>query len=444
MRWLRHLYAQVIVGVCSGILVGAMWPEFGIALKPLGDTFIRLIKMVIAPVVFCTVAAGIAHTADLRKVGRVGGKALIYFEVVSTIALLLGLFVGYVVQPGAGLGIDPAMLDPSATSEYVKRASESTGFLVFLLSIIPDNFVGAFANGDLLQVLFVAMLAGFAAVRLGPAGVRVAHALDQTVKVFFSAIHIMVRAAPIGAFGAMAFTVGRYGLDSLLQLFTLVVSLYATCLFFVVVVLGLIAWWVGFSLWKLLKYLREEILIVFGACSSEAALPQMMEKLERLGAAKSVVGLVVPTGYSFNLDGGNIYLTLSMLFLAQATGTDLSAWQVATIIGIALISSKGTAGVTGAGFITLAATMAVVPDIPYASLALLVGIDRFMAECRGVTNFIGNSVAGLAVARWDNQLDMERLHRELDRGPEYVEEARKREDMLPPEDPPIELDVQRV
>lgn len=423
MRWLKQLYVQVLIGITAGILVGFIWPDFGASLKILGDAFVRLIKVVIAPVVFCTVAAGIAHMSDLKKVGSVGGKALIYFEVVSTIALLLGLAVGYIVQPGSGLNIDPATLDPKIAAGYASQAAQDKGFVDHLLHIIPETFGGAFADGDLLQVLFLAVLTGFAAARLGPFGSTVAHGLDQAVKVFFSIINIVVRFAPIGAFGAMAFTVGRYGLDSLVQLATLVACLYLTCILFIVVVLGFIANRVGFSLFKFLRYIREEIFIVLGACSSEAALPQLLEKLQRLGASKSVVGLVVPTGYSFNLDGGNIYLTLAALFLAQATGTDLSFLQMATIVGVSLITSKGTAGVTGAGFITLAATLAVVPDIPIASLALLVGIDRFMAECRGVTNFIGNSVAGLAVARWENELDMEQLHRELNKGPTKVDPA---------------------
>jgi aerobic C4-dicarboxylate transport protein len=413
MKLLKSLFVQVLIGIALGVLVGALWPGFGTSAKVLGDVFIKLIKLVIAPIVFCTVAAGIAHMSDLKKVGRVGGKALIYFEVVSTVALLVGLAAGLIVKPGQGLNIDPATLDPSIAAGYAKRAVEDVGFVDHLVRIIPDTFTGAFSSGDLLQVLLLAMLTGFASARLGAPGAQLAHGLDSAAKVFFSILHIIVRFAPIGAFGAMAFTVGKYGLGSLAQLFTLIVTIHVASALFIAVVLGLIARWVGFSLWRFLLYLREEIIIVFGACSSEAALPQLMEKLERLGASKSVVGLVVPTGYSFNLDGGNIYLSLAALFLAQATGTHLTFVQLATLIGVALLTSKGTAGVTGAGFITLAATLAVVPSIPIASLALLVGVDRFMAECRGVTNFIGNGVAGLAIAKWERELDMEQLRAEL-------------------------------
>jgi aerobic C4-dicarboxylate transport protein len=430
MKYLKLLYVQVLIGIALGVLVGALWPTFGAGLKPLGDAFIKLIKLTIAPVIFCTVAGGVAHMSDLKKFGRVGGKALLYFEVVSTIALIIGLVVGLVVRPGAGMGVDPAVLDPEVTETYVRRAAEDTGLVDHLLSLIPDTFVSAFATGDLLQVLLIAVLTGFACTRLGEFGARVAHGLDDAAKVFFSIIHIVVRAAPIGAFGAMAFTIGRYGLGSLIQLGQLIGAFYLTAALFVLVILGLIARVVGFSLLKFLAYIREELLIVLGASSSEAVLPQMMEKLERLGASRSVVGLVIPTGYSFNLDGTNIYMTLATLFLAQATGTELSIWQMLTLLGVAMITSKGASGVTGAGFITLAATLAVVPDIPIQSLALLVGIDRFMSECRAITNLIGNGVATLAVARWEKELDMDQLRTELDRGPGQVERARDHEVML--------------
>jgi aerobic C4-dicarboxylate transport protein len=426
MKLLKVLYVQVLIGIALGILFGALWPAFGTSAKVLGDVFIKLIKLVIAPIVFCTVAAGIAHMSDLKKVGRVGGKALFYFEVVSTVALLVGLAAGLIVRPGQGFGVDPATLDPSIAAGYAKRAVEDAGFVNHLVSIIPDTFTGAFSGGDLLQVLLLAVLTGFACARLGALGARVAHGLDSTAKVFFSIIHIIVRFAPIGAFGAMAFTVGKYGLNSLTHLMTLIATVYLTSALFIAVVLGVIARCIGFSLWRFLVYLREEILIVFGACSSEAALPLLLEKLQRLGASKSVVGLVVPTGYSFNLDGGNIYLSLAALFLAQATGTELSVSQMATLVGVSLLTSKGTAGVTGAGFIALAATLAVVPSIPIASLALLVGVDRFLAECRGVTNFIGNGVAGLAIAKWEKELDMDQLRSELSRSSSR-KEAGKRE-----------------
>lgn len=430
LRWLKLLYVQVLIGIVLGIAVGALWPETGAALKPLADAFIKLIKLTIAPVIFCTVASGIAHMSDLKKFGRVGGKTLIYFEVVSTFALLIGLAVGVFVRPGAGFGVDPAALDPTVAATYAQRAAADTGLADHLLKIIPDSFVGAFTGGDLLQVLFIAILTGFACTRLGDFGDKVAHGLDQGVKVFFSIIHIVVRAAPIGAFGAMAYTIGNFGLDSLIQLGSLIATFYITALLFVLVVLGLIARFVGFSLIRFLAYIREELLIVLGASSSEAVLPQIVEKLERLGASKPVVGLVIPTGYSFNLDGTNIYMTLATLFLAQATGIHLDAWQMAGLLGVAMITSKGAAGVTGSGFITLAATLAVVPQVPIASLALLIGIDRFMSECRALTNLIGNGVATLAVARWENELDLDQLRTELARGPTQAEAARDHEEML--------------
>ncbi len=417
LGFLRVLYVQVLIAIAAGIAVGALFPETGIALKPLGDAFIRLIKMVIGPVIFCTVAAGIAHMSDMKKFGRVGGKALIYFEVVSTLALALGLLVGNLVRPGAGFGVDVASLDPSVAAGYAKKAAEDTGLVDHLLAIIPETFFGAFAQGDLLQILLLAILTGFACTRLGTFGHKVAGALDAAVKVFFSIIHIVVRLAPIGAFGAMAFTIGRYGVDSLVQLASLVATFYLTALLFVIVVLGLIARLVGFSIFRFISYIREELLIVLGTSSSESVLPQIMEKLQRLGCSKSVTGLVIPTGYSFNLDGTNIYMTLATLFLAQATGTELSFAQQATLLGVAMLTSKGASGVTGAGFITLAATLAVVPDIPIAALAILVGVDRFMSECRALTNLVGNGVATVAVARWENELDRERLQRELLLGP---------------------------
>jgi len=414
-RLLGTLYIQVLIGILLGLVVGAVWPETGVALKPLGDAFIKLIKMVIAPVIFCTVALGIAQMGDMKKFGRIGGKALIYFEVVSTLALALGLAVGEIFKPGAGFNMDPATLDPSLTASYASRA-QADSVTDHLMNIIPDTFLGALSGGDLLQVLLVAILFGFACTRLGETGDQVAKGLEKIVAVFFSLIHIVVRLAPIGAFGAIAFTIGRYGLSALVPLGALVACFYLTALAFVVVVLGLIARLVGFNIFRFLSYVREELLIVLGASSSEAALPQMMEKLERLGASRGVVGLVIPTGYSFNLDGTNIYITLAILFLAQATGTDLSAMQIATILLVAMLTSKGASGVTGAGFVTLAATLSVVPEIPIVALATILGIDRFMSECRSLTNIIGNGVATLAVARWEGELDMARLHAELNRG----------------------------
>ncbi len=416
LRPLRLLYVQVLIGVILGILVGVLWPHVGEALKPLGDGFIRLIKMVIAPVIFCTVATGIARMTDIKAFGRLGAKTLIYFEVMSTLALIIGLIVGRLVHPGAGFNIDVASLDPSVAAGYVAKAHDLST-VEWLLGIIPETFVGAFADGNLLQVLLLAILAGFACARLGDFGERVAQGLEATVTVFFSIIHIVVRAAPVGAFGAMGFTIGKYGLASLVNLGALVATFYLTAALFVLLVLGLVARLSGFSLLRFLAYIREELFIVLGASSSEAALPQLMQKLERLGARREVVGLVVPTGYSFNLDGTNIYMTLATLFLAQATNTPITLTQELTLLAVAMLTSKGASGVTGAGFITLAATLAVVPTIPIQALAILVGVDRFMSECRALTNFVGNGVGTLVIARWDNALDRDRLASELAAGP---------------------------
>jgi aerobic C4-dicarboxylate transport protein len=417
MRYLKLLYVQVLIAIALGIAVGAIWPATGVALKPLADGFIKLIKLVIAPVIFVTVAGGIARMSDLKAFGRVGAKTLIYFEVVSTLALAVGLLVGLVVRPGAGFDVDPATLDPTVAADYAARAAHGEGIVAWLLHLIPDTFFGALAGGELLQVLLIAILTGFACARLGEFGDRVADTLDQIGKVFFGIIHIVVRFAPLGAFGAMGFTIGKYGVEALGNLAVLIGTFYVTSLIFVLVVLGVIARLAGFSILKFISYIREELLIVLGTSSSESVLPQIMEKLQRLGASRSVTGLVIPTGYSFNLDGTNIYMTLATLFLAQATNTHLDAWQLATILGVAMLTSKGASGVTGAGFITLAATLAVVPDIPITALALIVGIDRFMSECRALTNLVGNGVATLVVARWEGELDRETLARELARGP---------------------------
>ena len=413
-RLLGTLYIQVLIGIALGLVVGALWPEFGASLRPLGDAFIKLVKMVIAPVIFCTVALGIAQMGDMKKFGRIGGKAIVYFEVVSTVALLIGLAVGEIVKPGAGFNIDPASLDPGTVSSYAKRA-EADSVIEHLMNIIPDTFFSAFTGGDLLQVLLVAILFGFACTKLGETGREVSGWLEKIVAVFFRIIHTIIWLAPLGAFGAMAFTVGRYGLAALIPLASLITCFYITCFLFVAVVLGLIARLIGFSIWRFLYYIRDELLITLGASSSEPALPKMIEKLERLGAPPAVVGLVIPTGYSFNLDGTNIYLTLAILFLAQATNIDLSATQMLTILAVAMLTSKGASGVTGAGFVTLAATLSVVPAIPMVALATIVGIDRFMSECRAITNIIGNGVATLAVARWEGELDTARLESELAR-----------------------------
>ncbi len=413
LRALKLLYVQVLIAVAFGIFVGVAWPGFGESLRPLGDGFVALIKMIIAPVIFCTVATGVAHMGDLRKFGRVGGKALIYFEVVSTVALAIGLVVGNVVAPGAGMNIDIATLDPAIAQGYVKGAEAAPGFVEYVFRIIPSTFLAALTSGELLQVLLIALLSGFAIARMGAEGEKIVHGLERVAQLFFGIIRIIVRAAPVGAFGAMAFTIGRYGLDSLVSLGALILTFYITALLFILVVLGTIARVSGFSILKFIRYIRDELFIVLGTSSSESALPQLMHKLERLGASRSVVGLVIPTGYSFNLDGTNIYMTLAMLFLAQATNIDLSLTQQAMILGVAMLTSKGASGVTGAGFITLAATLAIVPDIPLASLAILVGIDRFMSECRALTNAIGNGVATLVVAKWEGELDENALRREL-------------------------------
>ncbi len=407
--WYTVLYIQVLIAIAIGVAIGYVRPGLGVALKPLGDGFIALIKMMIAPVIFCTVVHGIASMGDLKKVGRVGGKTLLYFEVVSTFALAIGLIIGELVQPGAGFNIDPATLDQKQVATYVTRAKEE-GFVAHLLGIIPDTFIGAFARGDLLQVLLVAILTGFAISRLGELGQKIAAVIDAMAKIFFRIIGMIVRVAPIGAFGAMAFTVGAFGVGSLWKLVELILTFYATSIIFVVLVLGTIARLAGFSIFRFIGYIKDELLIVLGTSSSETVLPHMLQKMERLGASKSVVGLVIPTGYSFNLDGTNIYMTLATLFLAQATNTHLTIWQELGILGIAMVTSKGASGVTGAGFVTLAATLAIVPDIPIQSLALLLGIDKFMSECRALTNLIGNGVATIVISRWEGELDTAKLH----------------------------------
>ena len=408
--WYSVLYIQVLIAIALGIALGYYYPKAGVAMKPFGDAFIALIKMMIAPVIFCTVVHGISSMGDLRKVGRVGVKTLFYFELVSTVALAIGLLVGKVVQPGAGFNIDPASLDPNAVANYVTRAKEE-GIVPHLLAIIPpDSFLGALARGDLLQVLLVSILSGFAIAQLGELGQRIAGAIDTAAKMFFGVIRIIVRAAPVGAFGAMAFTIGSQGLGALWNLGALILTFYFTSILFVLLVLGTIAHFAGFSILRFIGYIKDELLIVVGTSSSETVLPQMMRKMEHLGASKPVVGLVVPTGYSFNLDGTNIYMTLATLFLAQATNTSLTLTQELGILAIAMITSKGASGVTGAGFVTLAATLSIIPDIPIQSLALLLGIDKFMSECRALTNLVGNGVACVVISRWEHELDADKLH----------------------------------
>jgi aerobic C4-dicarboxylate transport protein len=407
--WYTILYVQVLIAIAIGIALGYFYPGAAKAMKPLGDGFISLIKMMIAPVIFCTVVHGIASMGDLGKVGRIGIKTIFYFEVVSTFALLLGLIVGELVHPGTGLNRAADSFDVGAVQSYITRAKEES-IIGHLLAIIPDSFFGALARGDLLQVLLVAILSGFAISAMGEAGRKIAGALDLAAKMFFNIIRIVVRAAPVGAFGAMAYTIGAYGVGSLVQLVLLIITFYATSALFVLLVLGAIARASGFSILRFIGYIKDELLIVVGTSSSETVLPHMMRKMEHLGASKSVVGLVIPTGYSFNLDGTNIYMTLTTLFLAQATNTPLTIGQELFILAIAMLTSKGASGVTGAGFVTLAATLSIVPDIPIASLALVVGIDKFMSECRALTNLVGNGVATIVISRWEGELDAEKLH----------------------------------
>ncbi len=409
--WYAVLYVQVLIAIAIGIALGILDPKLGAAMKPLGDAFIALIRMMIAPVIFCTIVHGIATMGDLGRVGRVGLKALLYFEAVSTVALVVGVGMAELLKPGQGFNIDPS-LNPSTVATYVNSA-KGDSVAAHLLAIIPSSFLDALAKGDLLQVLLVALLSGIAVSRMGEAGERIAGAIDAAGQMFFRIIAIIVRFAPIGAFGAMAYTVGAFGANALAHLGYLILTFYLTSLLFVLVVLGAIAWLCGFSIIRFIAYIKDELLIVLGTSSSETVLPHMIRKMQRLGASKSVVGLVIPTGYSFNLDGTNIYMTLAILFLAQATNTPLSLGQELEIIGIAALTSKGASGVTGAGFITLAATLAIVPDIPIQSLAVLVGIDKFMSECRALTNLIGNGVATVVISRWEGELDKAQLNRTL-------------------------------
>jgi aerobic C4-dicarboxylate transport protein len=407
--WYTVLYIQVLIAIAIGILIGHFWPDLGTALKPLGDGFIALIKMMIGPVIFCTVVHGIGSMRDLKKIGRVGVKTLVYFEVVSSLALMIGLIIGELLQPGKGFNIDVASLDPKAVAGYVSKAKEE-GIVAHLLAIIPDTFMSAFAKGDLLQILLISILSGFAITRLGKLGDKINDVIDAMAKIFFGVIGIIVRAAPIGALGAMAFTVGAYGVASLVNLLELVATFYLTSVLFVLLVLGGIARLAGFSILRFIAYIKDELLIVLGTSSSETVLPHMIQKMEHLGASQSVVGLVIPTGYSFNLDGTNIYMTLAILFLAQATNTPLTFGHLLGILAIAMVTSKGASGVTGAGFVTLAATLAIVPDVPIQSLAILLGVDKFMSECRALTNLVGNGVATIVISRWEGELDTAKLH----------------------------------
>src|SRR5438128_302997 len=408
----RSLYFQVIVAIAIGVLLGYFFPETGEAMKPLGDGFIKLIKMIIAPVIFCTVVVGIAGMESMKTVGKTGGYALLYFEGVSTLALIVGLVIINRFQPGTGMNIDPASLDTKAVTQYAGPGKmQST--TEFLLNVIPNTVVDAFAKGEILQVLLFSVLFGFALHAFGAKGKPVFELVDKLSHVLFGIVGIIMKVAPLGAFGAMAFTIGKYGVGSLLSLAKLMGTFYATCLFFIFVVLGIVAWLHGFSIWKFIKYIKEELFIVLGTSSSESVLPRMIAKLENLGVKKSVVGLVIPTGYSFNLDGTSIYLTMAAVFIAQATNTPMTITQQLTLLGVLLLRSKGGAGVTGSGFIVLAATLSAVGGVPVAGLALILGIDRFMSEARALTNLIGNGVATVVVAKWTNDLDTERMNKVL-------------------------------
>ena len=408
----KSLYFQVLTAIAFGVLLGHFYPPLGEQMKPLGDGFIKMIKMIIAPIIFCTVVHGIASMQDMKKVGRVGLKALIYFEVLTTLALIVGLIIANTLQPGVGMKVDASAIDTRAIQGFVAKSAEQST-VQFLMDIIPNTVIGAFAQGEILQVLFFAILFAFGLHTLGERGKVLLGVIDQASHALFAVVGIIMRVAPIGAFGAMAFTIGKYGVATLLSLAHLMVAFYLTCLIFIFVVLGGVAWLAGFSIFKFIRYIKEELLIVLGTSSSESVLPRMIAKMENLGCEKSVVGLVIPTGYSFNLDGTCIYLTMAALFLAQATNTDLSFAQQLGIIGILLLTSKGAAGVTGSGFIVLAATLSSVGTIPVASIALILGVDRFMSEARALTNLVGNGVATVVVSRWENALNIDRMRSHL-------------------------------
>ena len=405
----KSLYLQVLFAVLLGVLLGNFYPQIGADMKPLGDGFIKLIKMIIAPIIFCTVVIGIAGMEDMKKVGKTGGLALLYFEVVSTIALIVGLVIVNLVQPGAGMNVDVSTIDTKSIAAYT-GPGKMVGTVDFLLNIIPTSVIDAFAKGEILQVLLFAILFGFALHRFGGRGTLVFDLIEKTSHVLFDIVGIIMKVAPVGAFGAMAFTIGKYGIGSLFSLGKLMGTFYLTCLIFVFVVLGIISRIHGFSIWKFVKYIKEELLIVLGTSSSESVLPRMMEKMENLGAKKTCVGLVIPTGYSFNLDGTSIYLTMAAVFIAQATNTPMTLTQELTLLAVLLLTSKGAAGITGSGFIVLAATLSAVGTVPVAGLALILGIDRFMSEARALTNLVGNGVATIVVAKWTGELDVNRLN----------------------------------
>ncbi|PHM61671.1 dicarboxylate/amino acid:cation symporter [Xenorhabdus ishibashii] len=406
------LYIQVIFAIFLGIALGHFYPDIGASLKPLGDAFIKIVKMIIAPVIFLTVVTGIAGMNNIKKVGNVAAKSMLYFLTFSTIALVIGLIIANIVRPGDGLNISPNSLDSSKVIGYVEKAHESS-IVDFFMNIIPDTVVSPLVNGNILQVLFISVIFGISLAAIGKKGEPVLEFLQHLSEPIFKMVGILMKLAPIGAFGAMAFTIGKYGISSIGNLMMLIVTFYITSLLFVLIILGSVAKYNGFSIIKLIKYIKDELLLVLGTSSSEAALPGLMKKMENLGCEKSVVGLVIPTGYSFNLDGTNIYMTMAALFIAQATNIELSLYEQISLLLVAMISSKGAAGVTGAGFITLAATLSVVPSVPVAGMALILGIDRFMSECRALTNLVGNACASIVVARWENALDKERMNQIL-------------------------------
>ncbi|WP_394754091.1 dicarboxylate/amino acid:cation symporter [Crenothrix sp.] len=419
LKTLHHqLYLHVLCAISLGVLLGQFYPDLATQMKPLGDGFIKLIKMIIAPIIFCTVVTGIAGMQDMGKAGRIGAKALLYFEMVSTLALIIGLIVVHTLKPGVGMNIDVNTLDISGIHDYSEKA-KSHSTVEFLLNIIPNTIFDAFAKGEILQVLLFSLLFGFSLAAMKETGTEVVIFISKMSHVLFGIVETIMKLAPIGAFGAMSFTIGKYGVASLLPLAKLMGSFYLTCLLFIFIVLGLIAKLTGFSIIRFIIYIKEELLIVLGTSSSESVLPRMMLKMEKLGCTKSVVGLVIPTGYSFNLDGTSIYLAMAAIFIAQATNTPMSFTQELTLLGVLLLTSKGAAGVTGSGFITLAATLASVPTIPVAGLALILGIDRFMSEARALTNLIGNGVATVVAAKWENELDVSQLNSVLNSEPIY-------------------------
>jgi aerobic C4-dicarboxylate transport protein len=413
MKILKSLYIQVLIGISFGIVLGLFSPEYGVKMKILGDSFINLLKMMIGPIIFTTVVLGVSHSGDMKKVGRVGGKALLYFETVSNFALLLGLLAVNIFKPGKGFNVDPASLDSSVVSEFTQKAKDSS-MVDFFLSIIPKTFTDAFtSSGNLLQILFLAVLFGYGITHVGEAGKPVRNFFESLSYILFKIVHLFMMFAPLGAFGAMAFTIGKYGVSSFGPLLSLMATFYFTCVLFIVLILFPIGKYCGFSVFRFIRYIKEELLTVLGTSSSESVLVPMMTKLEKLGCSKSVVGLVVPTGFSFNLDGTNIYLTMAAVFVAQALNIDLTIGEQLSLLFVATLTSQGASGVTGAGFITLAATLSVVPTVPVAGLALIFGIDRFMSEARALTNTIGNGVAAIVISRWEKELDTEKLNKEL-------------------------------